>query len=114
MLYNPPAVCFYSHSKSYANGRHFYSAGRCIFTVALLNRHRIRTVAGADQVIALADGTVAQQGTPDELMAIGGLYRLMVLRQRNECAMRYRVRLRSAFDIVFLIRNILPLLRSTS
>ena len=35
----------------------------------LIIAHRMRTVAGADQVVVLDGDTVAQQGTPDELMA---------------------------------------------
>ena len=52
----------------------------------LIIAHRMRTVAGADQVVVLDGDTVAQQGTPDELMARDGLYRQMVLRQTNGCA----------------------------
>lgn len=48
----------------------------------LIIAHRMRTVAGADKVVVLADGGVAQQGTPAELMAQGGLYRQMAERQQ--------------------------------
>ena len=40
--------------------------------------HRMRTVAGADHIVVLKDGKVAQQGSPQELMAEGGLFRHMV------------------------------------
>ena len=30
--------------------------------------HRMRTVAGADKIVVLSDGKVAETGTPDELM----------------------------------------------
>lgn len=33
----------------------------------LIIAHRMRTVAGADKIVVLADGVVAEQGTPDEL-----------------------------------------------
>ena len=33
----------------------------------LIIAHRMRTVAGADQIVVLSDGVVAEQGTPDEL-----------------------------------------------
>ena len=36
--------------------------------------HRMRTVAGADKIIVLRDGTVAEQGTPGELMRQNGIY----------------------------------------
>lgn len=44
--------------------------------------HRMRTVAGADKVVVLADGGAARQGAPAELMAQGGLYRQMAERQQ--------------------------------
>ena len=40
--------------------------------------HRMRTVSGADKVVVLSDGTVAEQGTPEELMDIGKIYPHMV------------------------------------
>lgn len=48
----------------------------------LIIAHRMRTVSGADHVVVLADGGVAQEGTPAELLAQEGLYRQMVLRQQ--------------------------------
>lgn len=44
----------------------------------LVIAHRMRTVSGADTVIVLADGTVAEQGTPNELMNTGKIYPHMV------------------------------------
>ena len=43
---------------------------------------RMRTVAGADHVVVLADGGVAQEGAPAELLAQNGLYRQMAERQQ--------------------------------
>ena len=40
----------------------------------LIIAHRMRTVAGADKVVVLKDGIVAEQGRPDELYARKGLY----------------------------------------
>ena len=40
--------------------------------------HRLRTVAGADHIVVLENGRVAEEGTPAELMGRGGLYRRMV------------------------------------
>ena len=40
----------------------------------LIIAHRMRTVAGADKVVVLKDGIVAEQGRPDELYARNGLY----------------------------------------
>ena len=44
----------------------------------LIIAHRMRTVAGADQVVVLSGGIVAEQGRPDELYARNGLYAHMV------------------------------------
>lgn len=44
----------------------------------LVIAHRMRTVAGADKIVVLADGVVAEQGTPDELYRAGGIYKHMV------------------------------------
>ena len=43
----------------------------------------MRTVAGADHIVVLENGRVAQQGTPAELMEQGGLYRRMSELQRE-------------------------------
>lgn len=40
----------------------------------LLIAHRMRTVAGADQIIVLKDGHVAENGSPDELMEKNGIF----------------------------------------
>ena len=48
--------------------------GKTVLVIA----HRMRTVAGADHIVVLENGHVAEQGTPAELMERGGLYRRMV------------------------------------
>lgn len=44
----------------------------------LVIAHRMRTVSGADKVVVLKDGTVAEQGTPEKLMSTGEIYPHMV------------------------------------
>ncbi len=44
----------------------------------LVIAHRMRTVSGADKVVVLSDGSVAEQGTPEELMNTGTIYPHMV------------------------------------
>ncbi len=44
----------------------------------LLIAHRMRTVAGADKVVVLSDGTVAEQGAPEKLLYQNGIYAHMV------------------------------------
>ncbi len=52
----------------------------------LIIAHRMRTVAGADHIVVLDGGKVAQQGTPEELMKEGGLYRRMSELQQQTAA----------------------------
>ena len=44
----------------------------------LVIAHRMRTVAGADKIVVLADGVVAEQGSPAELYKKNGFYTHMV------------------------------------
>ena len=44
----------------------------------LVIAHRMRTVAGADKIVVLADGVVAEQGKPNELYNKNGIYARMV------------------------------------
>ena len=41
----------------------------------------MRTVSGADQIVVLKDGAVAEQGSPAELLQSGGIFARMVKRQ---------------------------------
>lgn len=43
----------------------------------LIIAHRMRTVAGADKIVVLSDGVVAEQGKPDELYKRNGIYTRM-------------------------------------
>ena len=43
--------------------------------------HRLSTVMGADQIIVLDDGTIAERGTHEELVLSGGLYSELFARQ---------------------------------
>ena len=46
--------------------------------------HRLSTVVGADQIVVLDDGRVAERGTHDELLETGGLYAELWYRQAAE------------------------------
>ena len=54
----------------------------------LVSAHRMRTVEAADKIIVLADGRVAEEGTPAELMNKNGLYHRMVDLQRQSAGWR--------------------------
>ena len=50
----------------------------------LIIAHRMRTVDGAEKIVVLQDGKVAEQGTPQELKAKGGIYaRVSELQSQN-------------------------------
>lgn len=44
----------------------------------LVIAHRMRTVAGADKIVVLSEGTVAEEGAPETLLKQNGLYARMV------------------------------------
>lgn len=54
-------------------------AGKTVLVIA----HRMRTVEAVDKIIVLANGQVAEEGSPAELMRQGGLYRHMVELQQQ-------------------------------
>ena len=58
--------------------------GKTVLVIA----HRMRTVAGADHIVVLENGRVAEEGTPAELMERGGLYRRMVELQSESAQWR--------------------------
>ena len=49
----------------------------------LIIAHRMRTVEGADKLVLLKDGKVAEQGSPEELLAKGGIYSKMCQLQQQ-------------------------------
>lgn len=58
--------------------------GKTVLVIA----HRMRTVEAADKIVVLADGKVAEEGSPEELMKKDGLYRRMVELQRQSAGWR--------------------------
>ncbi|MDO5337888.1 MAG: ABC transporter ATP-binding protein [Eubacteriales bacterium] len=57
-------------------------AGKTVLVIA----HRMRTVEAADKIVVLADGQVAEEGTPTQLMERKGLFHHMVELQRQSAA----------------------------
>jgi ATP-binding cassette subfamily B protein len=57
-------------------------AGRTTITIA----HRLSTVRGADQIVALDRGRVVEQGTHDELVARQGYYARLLARDGRAAA----------------------------
>ena len=58
--------------------------GKTVLVIA----HRMRTVEAADKIVVLADGQVAEEGSPADLMRKNGLYRRMVELQRQSSGWR--------------------------
>lgn len=53
--------------------------GKTVLVIA----HRMRTIEAADKIIVLADGKVAEQGSPNELISQNGLFSRMVKLQQQ-------------------------------
>lgn len=54
----------------------------------LVIAHRMRTVSGSDKIVVLKDGTVAESGTPTELLKKDGIYAKMVKLQNESQSWR--------------------------
>ena len=60
-------------------------AGRTTFVIA----HRLSTIMSADQILVLEGGEIAERGTHDELVKLGGRYRALYDRQYRQALDRY-------------------------
>ncbi|XP_075436603.1 mitochondrial potassium channel ATP-binding subunit, partial [Ascaphus truei] len=56
------------------------TCGRTVLVIA----HRLSTIAGADLIVVLSEGRVAEAGTHTELLRAGGLYAELIHRQAKE------------------------------
>lgn len=55
----------------------------CRGKTLLVIAHRLNTIRNADTILVIADGRIAQEGTHDELMGAGGIYRDFVTVREN-------------------------------
>ena len=49
----------------------------CRNKTVLVIAHRLYTIANADQIIVMDKGRIAEQGTREELLSLGGIYSRM-------------------------------------
>uniref|UniRef100_A0A8C3A141 ATP-binding cassette sub-family B member 6 n=1 Tax=Cyclopterus lumpus TaxID=8103 RepID=A0A8C3A141_CYCLU len=55
----------------------------CINRTTVVVAHRLSTIIGADQILVISDGRIAERGRHEELLVKGGLYADMWLRQQD-------------------------------
>ncbi|TWG90927.1 ATP-binding cassette subfamily B protein [Mesorhizobium sp. J18] len=81
------------------------SRGRTTLVIA----HRLSTVIGADEIIVLKEGLIAERGTHRQLLAAGGLYAAMWDRQREATEAEERLRrARETDDMGVVLRRPIP------
>ncbi|PHP68266.1 metal ABC transporter permease [Zhengella mangrovi] len=80
------------------------SRGRTTLVIA----HRLSTVIGADSIIVLRDGLIAEQGTHRELLARKGLYADMWDRQREATEAEERLRRAREEDDMGVVVRVRP------
>ncbi|WP_208414624.1 thiol reductant ABC exporter subunit CydD [Paenibacillus castaneae] len=62
------------HQRAVTDGLHTWLQGRMSVTVA----HRLETIRTADRVIVLSEGQLVETGSPQQLIAAGGLFAEMI------------------------------------
>ncbi|MEX0346436.1 MAG: ABC transporter ATP-binding protein/permease [Rhizobiaceae bacterium] len=75
------------------------SRGRTTLTIA----HRLSTVIGADEIIVLQDGAIAERGSHAELLDMNGLYKEMWDRQREASEAEERLRAARETDALGIV-----------
>ncbi|NJL08047.1 MAG: ATP-binding cassette domain-containing protein, partial [Methylacidiphilales bacterium] len=61
-------------------------SGRTVIVVA----HRLHTIAGADQILAMDRGRIVERGRHDQLLALGGIYAGLWAAQQRASGWRLR------------------------
>jgi len=81
------------------------SKGRTTIVIA----HRLSTVIGADEIIVLKDGEIAERGRHGDLLGAGGLYAAMWARQREATEAEEKLRqAREEDDLGVVVRRRTP------
>ncbi len=81
LLTNPRVLIFdeatsaldYESERIVMNNIEHIGKGRTMILIA----HRLSTVAHCDRIFVIDHGKIAEQGSPEELLALGGLYKTL-------------------------------------
>ncbi|KAG1834641.1 P-loop containing nucleoside triphosphate hydrolase protein [Suillus subalutaceus] len=91
VLLKDPSILFFDEATSALDAHTETELMRSINNTLLVKArtsifiaHRLRTVVEADLIIVLKDGQVAEQGTHEELLRLGGLYHNMWVQQASD------------------------------
>ena len=69
----------YETERSLCENLQKWSSGRTVFFVT----HRLSTVRYSDKILVMHQGRLAEQGTHDELMSLGGRYSVLYSQQES-------------------------------
>lgn len=83
LLMDEPTAALDTESELYVKeAAERFGIGKTCITIA----HRLSTICDADKILCMKDGMIAESGTHEELMRLGGVYKALYLKQETAYA----------------------------